>query len=140
MTGFDIDQLLDALDDNSPTHAIEAAMVEVRADHDLNAVELESHDQTGPLSTTLLTPDAALDLLGRVLGAAAELLGRDDEHARGFESVRLIETLGRLGIDQKHIAERLGVSDTAVSMWKRNKAIPSARRVAQLRHLLSGAL
>jgi hypothetical protein len=140
LTGLNINQLLDAIDDNSPTHPIEAAMVEVRADHDLNAVELEVHGQTGAESTTLLAPDAALDLLARVLRAVAELLGRDDEHARGFEGVRLIETLCRLGIDQKHIAEGLGVSDTAVSMWKRNKAIPSARRLAQLRHLLSGAL
>jgi hypothetical protein len=71
--------------------------VEVRADHDLNAIELEVHDQTGE-STPLLAPDAALDLLARVLSAVAELLGRDDEHSRGFEGVRLIETLGRLGI------------------------------------------
>jgi hypothetical protein len=115
-------------------------MIDVRADHDLNAVEVEVRDQTGAGSTTLLAPDAALDLLARIVSAVAELLGRDDEHARGLEGVRLIGTLGRLGFDQKDIAERLGVSDTAVSMWKRNKAVPSARRLAQLRGLLRGAL
>ena len=67
-------------------------------------------------STTLLAPDAALDLWTRVLSAVAELLGRDEAHARGLEGVRLIEPLGRLGFDQKRIAERLSVSDRAVSM------------------------
>jgi hypothetical protein len=125
--------------DNPNLHEIEAVVVGVRADSDLNAVELEVLDLRAGFKTWL-GPDAVLDLMSRLLSALTELLGRDDEHARCIEAKRLIETLARVGVDQKHIARRLGVSDTLVSVWKRGRPSPSIERLNQLRRLARGAL
>jgi Trp operon repressor len=124
--------------DSPNLYEIEAVVVGVRPDSDLNAVELEVLD-LGAGFKTWLGPDAVLDLLSRLLSALTELLGRD-EHARCIEAKRLIEALARVGVDQKHIARRLGVSDTMVSVWKRGRPSPSIERLSQLRHLARGAL
>jgi hypothetical protein len=119
---------------------IEAVVVGVDADVGLNAVKLEVLDLNGGFKTWL-GPDAALDLLLRLLSALAELLGREDRDVRSIEATRLIEILARFGVDQKHIAQRMGVSDTMISLWKRGRGpAPSLERLAQLRCLARGAL
>jgi hypothetical protein len=125
--------------DNPNLNEIEAVVVGVDADVGLNAVELQVLDLSGGFKTWL-GPDAVLDLLSLLLRALTELLGRDDEHARCIEAKRLIETLARVGVDQRHIARRLGVSETLVSVWKRGRPPPSIERLTQLRRLVCGAL
>jgi Helix-turn-helix len=119
---------------------IEAAHRSVRADLDLNALEVEIADQDGQGISTLLDPAAVVDLLARLLDGLGELLGRDREDVRKAEAQRTIDALRRLGLDQRAIAKRLGVSETLVSGWRRGRAIPNAKRLLQLRRLLRGAV
>jgi hypothetical protein len=78
--------------DNPYLDEIEAVVVGVDADVGLNAVELQVLDLSGGFRTWL-GPDAALDLLLRLLSALAELLGREDKDVRSTEAMRLIKIL-----------------------------------------------
>jgi hypothetical protein len=119
---------------------IEAAHRTVRADVDLNALEVEIADPDGQGISTLLDPAAVVELLARLLDGLGELLGRDREDVRKAEARRTIAALKRLGLDQRFIAKRLGVSETLVSGWRRGRAVPNAERLVQLRRLLRGAV
>jgi hypothetical protein len=61
--------------DQGDNPLIEAATIAIRADHDVNAVELEIADQNGAGFRTLLDALQALDAAARIVTAVARLKG-----------------------------------------------------------------
>lgn len=53
------------------------------------------------------------------------------------KALYLKEVLAEKGIKQKYIAEKLGLSDSAISLWVKGKAHPSLSNLKKLSDILS---
>jgi transcriptional regulator with XRE-family HTH domain len=53
------------------------------------------------------------------------------------KALYLKEVLVEKGIKQKYIAEKLGLSDSAISLWVKGKAHPSLSNLKKLSDILS---
>jgi hypothetical protein len=127
---------------SSPTIAtIEPVSVLCHADLDVHGVALEIADDTGAGVATILDPDVALDLTVRLSSALAKLRGGPAPTGRMCEAQRLITVLrDACGMRQLTIAEKLGVGDSVLSMWRHGRQAPSAAHLAELRRLVKAAL
>jgi hypothetical protein len=126
--------------DISTITGIEPVHVCVRAEHDLNAVELNVADGSGSGFSVLLSPDHACDLVARLSGAISLLAGSSDV-ARLAEGQRLLRVLKEAaGWSQRTIARKMGVADSIVSLWVTGREPPAPGRLAELGCLVKRAL
>jgi hypothetical protein len=121
--------------------AIEPVSVLCRADPDVHGVALEIADGTGAGVATNLDPDAALDLIVRLIAALGDLGEASAPAGRSNEAQRLITVLREAGgLRHRQIAEKLGVGGPVLDRSRRGRQAPGAHHLAELRRLVRAEL
>jgi hypothetical protein len=115
-------------------HAADTAVTPVR---DLGAVQIEFVDGNGRDCTVRLEHSHLVGLIIRLIEALPSVDGSLSAPERMREAQLLLRALIEpRGRKARWVAKRLGIGDSAISLWRSGKAVPTQARLNQLRELV----
>jgi hypothetical protein len=119
-------------------HAIGAAVRPVR---NRGAVEIEFVDARDRDCAVWLDRPDLIELIVRLIEALSVLDGSLSAQERMREAQLLLRALIKpRGRKARWVAQRLGIGDSAVSLWRNGKAVPTEARLDQLRQLVKSTV
>jgi hypothetical protein len=116
---------------------LDAIGVAVKPARDLSAVEVQFVDAAGTDCAVRLGRPGLIDLIVHSVDALMVVEGRLGAHERLREAQLLLQAL----IEPRRrkarwVAQRMGIGDSAISLWRNGKAVPTQARLDQLRELV----
>jgi hypothetical protein len=119
-------------------HAVGAAVKPVR---ELSAADIEFVDANGADCAVRLGRPSMVELIVHLIDALSEVDGRLGASERVREAQLLLRALLEpRGRKARWVAQRLGIGDSAISLWRSGKAVPTEARLDQLRELVKSTV
>ena len=120
---------------------LDAIGTAVRLIQDRGAVEIEFVDAPGGHCVVRLDRPSLIGLIVRLIEALSIVDGSLSAPQRLREAQLLLQALIEPR-DRKArwVAQRLGVGDSAISLWRSGKAVPTEARLDQLRQLVKSTV
>jgi hypothetical protein len=120
---------------------LDAVGATVKSRRDLGFVYIEFVDADGADFAVRLSGPSMTELIVDLVDALSELKGKLGAKGRMREAQLLLQAL----IEQRRrrarwVAQRLGVGDSAVSLWRHGKTAPTQARLDQLRELVKSTV